>query len=68
MYIQVEYDLNYAGGNYSSVGQFAYIPKELADETGVEEAFRQTTGHDPVHIIHYSEDELYTADGIRLEE
>lgn len=59
-HIQVEYDLQFWGGDYSGVGQFAYVPATLVDELGVEEAFQAHTGIDPVHIVHYSLDELYT--------
>ena len=62
-YLRVEYDLAYAGGDYSKTGDFAYIPYNLFSRMGMVEAFRQTTGHDPVHIIHYSPDEVYDKQG-----
>lgn len=67
MFFQVEYDLEYSGGNYSSVGQFALVPEPLAETLGMNEAFRQSTGYDPVHIVHYSESELYTAEGTKTD-
>jgi hypothetical protein len=66
--IQVEYDRHYTGGDYNRNGQFAYVPCELVGRLGsVEAAFRQLTGHDPVHIVHYDPDELYTTDGKPLQ-
>src|SRR5258706_10223799 len=34
-FIEVEYDTTYAGGDYSDVGDFAYIPARLVDEIGM---------------------------------
>jgi hypothetical protein len=62
-FIEVEYDLEYSGGNYSDVGDFAMIPVELVDKLGVEAAFEKHTGHDRVHIIHYCPDDRYNASG-----
>jgi hypothetical protein len=62
-FVKVEYDVEYSGGNYSNGGDIALIPVKLVDEVGMKEAFKRTTGYDPCHIIHYSEDELYTAHG-----
>ena len=61
-YIQVEFDLNYWGGDYSSMNsENAYVPYRLVQECGsVEAAFEQHTGHDHAHIIHYSEGEYLT--------
>jgi hypothetical protein len=67
--IQVEYDLEYSGGDYSDTGDFAYVPCSLADRLGsIEAAFERHTGHSRIHIVHYSPDELYTADGEPLED
>lgn len=63
LYVRVEYDLSYTGGDYDKVGQFALVPVERVDELGMEEAFTRATGHDPTHIIHYSPDEPVTANG-----
>ncbi len=63
-YIQVEFDEEFFGGDYSGVGNFAFV--KLIDVNGlgsVEAAFKQTTGIETIHIIHYSEDELYDANG-----
>lgn len=63
-HLRVEYDLAYFGGDYGNTGDFAYIPVPLVDRCGsVEQAFRNDTGHDPVHIVHYSEDEHFDQDG-----
>jgi len=51
--IRVEYDLSYNGGNYSDVGDMAYIPIALVNEHGIEQAFKLHTGHDSIQIIHY---------------
>jgi hypothetical protein len=68
-HIQVEYDLNYTGGDYSKTGNLAYVPCSLIDEAGsVEAAFQRHTGHNPIHIVHHSPDELYTADGEPFED
>lgn len=67
-YYQVEYDLAYAGGDYSGVGQFAYVHAAQADLIGVEKVFEATTGFGAWHIISYSTDEHYTAEGERMED
>lgn len=71
--VRVEWDPNYNGGDYSSVGQFAYVPWEvidrikamhmlLHDERAVEIAFAARVG-DPRHIVHFTLDEVYDQDG-----
>ncbi len=63
-YVRVEYDEEFFGGDYSGVGNFAFV--NLIDINGlgsVETAFKQTTGIETIHIIHYSEDELYDVNG-----
>jgi len=68
-HIQVEYDKDFWGGDYSKVGTFSYVKVSEIERLGsVEAAFRSKTGSDPVHIIHYSEDDLYDANGNRLED
>ena len=68
-HIQIEYDVNYYGGDYLKVGQFVYIPLEEIENSPLEEkeavnaAFKRCTGKNPVHIIHWTLDSLYTADG-----
>lgn len=65
LYIKVEYDPQFAGGDYDGVGEFVYIPMEVVDHHNgdVRQAFMQSTGLRPKTIIHYSPDELYTAEG-----
>jgi len=65
---QFEYSLDYSGGDYDGVGDFAYVPVELADKIGEEEAFEKVTGINPIHIIFYTTDEVYDADGDLMEE
>ena len=55
MYIEVEYDLGYYGGEYKDVGKFVKIPTTLIDSLGsVEAAFISFTGYASWHIVHYS--------------
>jgi len=69
--VRVEYDLRYSGGDYQKVGDFAYIPLNiidavrgnLTDDERLKAAFRATTGHDPIHIVHYTFDEVYDENG-----
>ena len=64
-HLPVEYDESYWGGDYSGSGDTAYVPLPLIEQVGVEEAFRQAKGVDPIHIIHYTENgDCYTADGV----
>ena len=65
-HIQVEYDLAYWGGQYSQVGDYAYIPLGLVQTIGLESAFQVATGHDPAHIISVdsiNNDEFYLQNG-----
>jgi hypothetical protein len=62
-YIKIEYDKYYSGGEYSSIGNFVYIPLQSIEEDEIERAFELYTGLSPLHIIHYSPDELYTETG-----
>jgi len=68
-HIQVEYDRNYFGGDYSGVGEFALIPVDEIPKgaNGVKRAFEKSTGLHRQHIVHYSEDELFDADGDPLD-
>ena len=69
--VRVEYDLNYAGGDYNKVGDFAYIPLDaisaipgrLAGDERLKAAFQIITGYNPIHIVHYTFDEVYDQDG-----
>lgn len=62
-FLRIEYDLSYWGGQYDGVGKFAYVPLALCKRHGTEDAFRRYMGHDPVHIVHYSPDEIYDGEG-----
>jgi hypothetical protein len=62
-FIRFEYDPDYFGGEYNKTGQFALVPIDLCAELGNEEAFEKRIGLDKVHIIHFSPDEVYGANG-----
>lgn len=63
--VQVEYDLAFWGGDYSSVhGEYVHIPVRLVEQLrSVEDAFVLVTGESRRHIISYSESEHFTRDG-----
>ena len=69
--VRVEYDLNYAGGDYDKVGIFAFIPLAaigavpgmLTGDERLKAAFQIITCCDPIHIVHYTFDEVYDQDG-----
>jgi len=63
LYVTVEYDLNYHGGDYNGVGRTALIPEDGTDDSNIGERFQQVTGYGPEHIITYNLDELVNADG-----
>ncbi len=68
VFIRVEYDRNFCGGEYSGTGEFALIPLiDIDDDGGVATAFEAQTGLNPVRIVHYSEDELFDAAGEHVE-
>ena len=67
--VRVEYDLNFWCGDYSGVGQFAYIPLDAIsrlrgknDDKRLRTAFTVLVGN-PEHIIHYTFDEPVDQDG-----
>lgn len=62
-YIRVEWDPEFAGGDYDGVGNFALLPVGCDVET----TFTAETGHPASCIVHYSEDELFDADGNSLD-
>jgi len=66
--IRFEYDRNFFGGDYSDVGNFASVPVSLCAAKGYKEAFESQTGVGRCHIIHYSQDELFTLEGEPFEE
>ncbi len=62
--LEVEYDEEHRGGDYSGVGKKVMLPVSLIDEMGnissdeVGSAFNKVTGLDPIHIVHYSNEEV----------
>jgi len=67
--VQVEYDENYTGGDYSSgSASFAYIPmsfilgiqssKAVPEDWALLAAFAAHTKLNPMHVVHYCFDEL----------
>lgn len=73
--MRIEYDPNYAGGEYADVGLFLHVPLSYidkikgdstnpdADETAMHVAFEKMTGLAPVRIVHYTFDDLYHESG-----
>ena len=62
-YVRVEFDLDFWGGDYTKVGQFAYVSFEVLDrlpgkdlDRKLKLAFAVLVG-DPRHIVHYTFDE-----------
>ena len=74
--IRVEYDRTFLGGDYSKVGDFAYIPLDaigavpgmLRGDERLKAAFQIITGYDPIHIVHFTYDEVYDQDGNEWED
>ena len=67
IFIRVEYDLAYSGGDYSGSGQTVKLLLDGLTDENLPERFQQVTGHNPVHIIHYTFDEPVDADGEYLD-
>lgn len=69
-HVRVEFDRNYYGGNYGGVGDHAYVPEALIDLMGgdVAAAFSKFTRMDAVHMVAYSSDQRFDADGEPLSE
>lgn len=72
VYLKVEWDPDFCGGAYSGTGRQALVPLAridayaetgLTEEAGVHRAFADATGQDSRHIIYYTVDDRYTADG-----
>jgi hypothetical protein len=59
-FINVEYDLTYTGGDYNRTGSFVHVPVYMIELHGGDtpKAFKEVTGIDPIHIVHYSPDEV----------
>ena len=64
-YFEVEFDLEYTGGDYSGVGDTVLIP--VCNEDDIEESFEKQTGHSRIHVIYYTLDEVYDEDGELIE-
>jgi len=69
-HVQVEYDTSFYGGNYAGHGQLVYVPEALIDlvDSDVAAAFAKLTRVDAVHMVGYTGDERFDADGEPLEE
>jgi hypothetical protein len=64
-FVKVTYSSTYYGGDYSYTGN---EPTVLVPAEGdIEEGFKALTNLDAVHILHYTEDELYNKHGDELE-
>jgi hypothetical protein len=66
MFFAVEYDLSYFGGDYHGCGEDVFLPAEGLTDENLPERFREKTGHDPVHIVHYCFDEPVDESGESL--
>lgn len=59
--VEVEFDQNYSGGNYSNVGSFVTLSIDNASESDLQELvhsqFKSDTGLDPIHIVNWRVEE-----------
>lgn len=64
-HVQVEFDTNFYGGSYSGRGEHVYVPEALIDLMGddVAAAFAKLTRIDAVHMVGYTGDQRFDADG-----
>lgn len=67
-FVQVEYDKDYYGGDYGNVGDFFLLPEDGLTDENLPERFRKATSLDPIHIIHYTLDDVYDWEGNLLDE
>lgn len=69
-HVRVEFDMSYYGGNYDSVGSHVYVPEALIDlmDGDVAAAFSKFARVDAVHMVGYTGDQRFDADGEPLEE
>ncbi len=63
LFIEVEYDLTYYGGDYTQTGDTVLVPLDLCNTLGTEKAFEKFTGYEQQHIVSIREDELYDEEG-----
>lgn len=66
-HVRFEYDPEFTGGEYEGTGRFALVPYARVQEAGAEAAFTEATGLDAMHIVHFTVDELYDAEGETVE-
>lgn len=69
-HVKVEFDMSYYGGNYDSVGSYVYVPEALIDlmDGDVAAAFSKFARIDTVHMVGYTSDQRFDAEGEPLEE
>jgi hypothetical protein len=69
-HVKVEFDMSYYGGNYAGIGTHVYVPESLIDlmDGDVAAAFSKFARIDAVHMVSYTADERFDADGQPLEE
>lgn len=69
-HVRVEFDRNFYGGNYAGLGEHVFVPEALIDvmEGDVAAAFAKFTRIDAVHMVGYTGDERFDADGEPLGE
>lgn len=69
-HVRVEFDRNFYGGNYAGLGEHVFVPEALIDvmEGDVAAAFAKFTRIDGVHMVSYTGDERFDADGEPLAE
>lgn len=68
-FIRVEWDADFAGGDYTGVGNLILVPSAAASgDGGVEAAFTAAIGFSPDCIVFYTVDELFDQDGSPIEE
>jgi hypothetical protein len=74
--IAVEYDPEYTGGDYDGTGETVYLPvskigehdTEDAHDIAVWSAFKEATGLDSIHIVHYSNEVVTVLDDEEFDE
>lgn len=69
-HVRVEFDRNFYGGHYAGLGEHVYVPEALVDvmDGDVAAAFAKFTRIDAVHMVSYTGDERFDADGEPLGE
>lgn len=69
-HVRIKFDKNFYGGTYAGLGEHVFVPEALIDVMGgdVAAAFAKFTRIDAVHMVSYTSDERFDADGQPLEE